>query len=129
RFDATTLDGGRFTASRLAGRPVALWFWAPWCPKCRREAPAVRKVAREFDGRIAFVGVAGKAETAQMKGFVRQYRLGDFPHVADANDPLWTRFEVPYQSSWVLLDQSGTVVHTGFLTEPELSTALEKLAA
>jgi hypothetical protein len=29
RFDATLLGGAPFDPETLAGRPVALWFWAP----------------------------------------------------------------------------------------------------
>lgn len=29
-FVATTVAGERFDASQLAGRDVAIWFWAPW---------------------------------------------------------------------------------------------------
>lgn len=30
RFQAPLLGGGTFDGATLAGRDVALWFWAPW---------------------------------------------------------------------------------------------------
>jgi len=30
RFQGTSLDGSTLNGADLAGRPVALWFWAPW---------------------------------------------------------------------------------------------------
>ena len=30
QFDAPLLGGGRFDARQQAGRPLALWFWAPY---------------------------------------------------------------------------------------------------
>ena len=32
--------------------PVLVDFWAPWCVYCRRIAPAMEKIARQFEGRL-----------------------------------------------------------------------------
>jgi hypothetical protein len=29
-FRAGTVDGGQLDGAELAGKPVAMWFWAPW---------------------------------------------------------------------------------------------------
>ncbi|GAA2731455.1 hypothetical protein GCM10009867_05130 [Pedococcus aerophilus] len=55
-----TVSGAAFDAATLTGRPVVLWFWAPWCTICRSEAPAVTKVAAEFAGQVDIIGVAGQ---------------------------------------------------------------------
>lgn len=34
-------------------QPVLVEFWAPWCVYCRRIAPALGKVAEQFEGRVA----------------------------------------------------------------------------
>ncbi|NGY62180.1 redoxin domain-containing protein, partial [Lentzea sp. NEAU-D13] len=34
KFTAKTVDGKDLNGADLAGKPVVLWFWAPWCPKC-----------------------------------------------------------------------------------------------
>src|SRR5687768_301695 len=53
RFTGTTLDGTAFDGTSLTGKPVVFWFWAPWCPKCQAEGPAVAKIAEKYRDRVA----------------------------------------------------------------------------
>lgn len=41
----------------LRGKPVVVNFWGAWCPPCRVEAPDLAEAAREFRGRVQFIGV------------------------------------------------------------------------
>lgn len=34
------------------GKPVMVEFWAPWCVYCRRIAPALKKVAEQYQDEI-----------------------------------------------------------------------------
>ena len=47
-FTVKTADGEDFTFSSLNGSYVVLDFWASWCPDCRDEIPAVKKLQAEF---------------------------------------------------------------------------------
>ena len=47
RFTAETVDGKEFSGASLAGKPALLWFWAPWCPNCQAEAPAIAEGGEE----------------------------------------------------------------------------------
>ena len=33
-------------------KPVLVEFWAPWCVYCRRIAPALEKVAQQYEARL-----------------------------------------------------------------------------
>ena len=35
-----------------SGNPVMVEFWAPWCVYCRRIAPALKKVAEEYQDQV-----------------------------------------------------------------------------
>ena len=60
-FTAETIEGASFDGTSLAGKDAVLWFWAPWCTECRREAPHV--AASQADNPdVSFVGVAGLGE-------------------------------------------------------------------
>ena len=62
KFTGTTVDGKPFDGASLTGKPVLLWFWAPWCPTCRSQTADVQAVARDYAGRVAVVGVGSLSE-------------------------------------------------------------------
>ncbi|MBE1559501.1 redoxin domain-containing protein [Nonomuraea africana] len=126
-FSATTLDGAAFQGASLAGRPVVFWFWAPWCPKCRSEAPAVKVAAVKYD-KVAFVGVAGLDTESAMKEFVQRTRTGDIIHLADTKGAVWTKLGVSEQSTFVFMRPDGsTEKASGPLGHDELDGHLRKL--
>jgi len=60
------MDGNRFALSGARGRWVFVHFWASWCGPCRREMPAIQRMARRLDEpglRIVLVNVAESADT------------------------------------------------------------------
>ena len=129
-FTATSLDGQRFDGSRLAGEPVALWFWAPWCSICRTEAPAVADFAEQYAGGVTVVGVAGRAAPDAMRDFVADTGTGGFDHIVDTSGALSARFGVVTPTAYVFVDRSGAVrTVQGGLGADELRRAMAELAA
>ncbi|MEV0962787.1 redoxin family protein [Streptomyces sp. NPDC049910] len=115
RFTGTTVDGEPFDAKTLAGKPAVLWFWAPWCPKCKAQAAETARVAAEYTGKANVVGVAGLDGAAAMKDFVAETKTGGFPHLSDEAGDVWKRFDVTEQSRYVILDENGKTVYEGVL--------------
>jgi thiol-disulfide isomerase/thioredoxin len=128
RFTGTTLDGAAFDGAGLTGKPVVFWFWAPWCPKCQAEGPAVAKIAEKYRDRVAVVGVAGlDPSTAKMKQFVDRTGTSGLPQLNDTTGALYKHFRVTSQSSYLFIDPTGgTESATGPLDEDELSSLIEK---
>ncbi|WP_084955574.1 TlpA family protein disulfide reductase [Thermoactinospora rubra] len=127
RFRAKTLDGQAFDGTSLAGRPVVFWFWAPWCPKCRSEAPAVKAAADRFRD-VAFVGVAGLDGEAAMKEFVRRTGTGGIIQLSDEKGAVWTKLGVAEQSTFLFMTPDGrTDRASGPLGTDELASRVARL--
>ena len=108
-FTAATVSGGELDVATLAGEPVVLWFWAPWCTICRAEAPDVTEVAAELEGQVTFLGVAGLGPVEDMQGFVEDTSTGAFEHLADTDGSLWGRFSVSSQPTFAFVSSDGSV--------------------
>lgn len=106
-FTATTVAGEPFEGASLAGKPVLLWFWAPWCPTCRGQVPQVEGLAAEHEGDIAVVGVGSLDSEAAIADFAGD--VEGVTHLVDTEGALWQKFGVAEQSSFVLLDADGEV--------------------
>ncbi|MFI9642552.1 redoxin domain-containing protein [Micromonospora sp. NPDC051925] len=128
RFTARTLDGTAFSAADLAGRPVVLWFWAPWCATCASQAWTVAEIAPKYRDTVPIVGVAGLGEQKAMRSFVTEFELAGTPQLDDRAGALWRRFEIVEQSTFVIIDRDGKVVHQGFLDGEDLTRRVAALA-
>ncbi|MFR9774808.1 TlpA family protein disulfide reductase [Micromonospora sp. MS34] len=128
RFTARTLNGTEFSAATLAGRPVVLWFWAPWCATCASQAWTVAEIAPRYRDTVPIVGIAGLGEQRAMKKFVTEFDLAGTPQLDDRAGTLWRRFEVVEQSTFLIIDRDGRVAHQGFLDGESLTRQVEALA-
>lgn len=129
KFSARTLDGRPFDGGTLAGKPVVFWFWAPWCSKCRSDAPAVKAaVGKHAD--VRFVGVAGLDTEPAMKEFVRSTGTGGFVHLSDRKGAVWTKLGVTQQSVFVFMKADGSTEKvTGPLGADGLAARIAKIQA
>jgi thiol-disulfide isomerase/thioredoxin len=125
-FSARTLDGDSFDGQTLADKPTVLWFWAPWCPTCRAQAPGVARLADEYAGRVNVVGVGGLADAADIRDVARQIE-GPL-HLVDEEGEVWRHFGVTAQSTYLVLDAEGGVVAEGYLDDPVLADKVAGLA-
>lgn len=86
-------------------------------------------MARQYEGRVPVVGMAGRDSTGPMRAFVERHGLGDLPHAVDDDGSLWARFGVRAQPAWVFVDRSGkTETVFGPLATPQLRARLDAIA-
>ncbi|WP_285742380.1 redoxin domain-containing protein [Lentzea sp. NBRC 105346] len=129
KFTAKTLSGDAFDGADLAGKPVALWFWAPWCPSCNEEAAGVASAAKTHPD-VQFVGVASRDKLDPMKKFVSEKGVDGFSHLADVDGAVWKRFGVTAQPAWAFISATGKVdVIIGAPTSSDLDDRLRRLAS
>jgi peroxiredoxin len=104
----TAFDGHTVTLEGLRGRPVVVSFFESWCPICQEEQPDLSQVAREFAGRVGFVGVSYHDSVAAGRNYQRRFGVS-YPLANDASGRTWARWRVPYQPVTVLVDSQGRV--------------------
>jgi thiol-disulfide isomerase/thioredoxin len=126
-FTGTTLDGAGFDGAALAGKPTLLWFWAPWCATCAGQAASVTDLKAQYGDRLGILGVAGMGDNAAMQEFVSDLEVAGVPHLDDEAGVLWRRFAIVEQSTFVLIDRQGSVQHTGWLDDIDLSARVATL--
>jgi thiol-disulfide isomerase/thioredoxin len=128
QFTAKTLDGQDFSGQSLLGKPAVLWFWAPWCPVCQREAPMVGQVAAAHPA-VTFVGVAGLDQLPAMREFVDKFPVKGFTHLADTDQTVWAKFGVTHQPAYAFIRADGSIdVIKGSLSEPDLTERVISLS-
>jgi thiol-disulfide isomerase/thioredoxin len=131
QFTGTTLSGAPFNGANLQGKPVLMWFWAPWCPFSNAGASGISQAAAA-NPKVTFVGVAGRSEAAAMQAFVSKYNL-NFTNLNDSDGSLWARFNVPWQPAYLFYraDGSSTFVNnpTQAMPQQELSDRIAALLA
>jgi len=116
KFTGKTLDGKPFDAAALAGKPVILWFWAPWCATCMGQASEVHDIAVQYAGRVSVLGIAGLDQSVPaMKQFVAEGDVANVPHLDDKAGALYRRFGITEQSTFVLINRKGKVMATTYL--------------
>jgi len=125
----TTFDGSIVTLEEFRGRPVVVSFFESWCPTCQVEQPDLSKVARQFTGRVGFVGVSNHDTVAAGRAYARRFAV-PYPLANDASGRTWARWRVPYQPVVVLVDSQGRIAERfdGGTTGGTLRAALTYLA-
>jgi cytochrome c biogenesis protein CcmG, thiol:disulfide interchange protein DsbE len=107
----TAFDGSIVTLDEFWGRPVVVSFFESWCPICQVEQPDLSRVAREFAGRVGFVGVSYHDTVAAGRAYQRRFDVG-YPLANDASGRTWARWRVPYQPVTVLVDKQGRIAES-----------------
>lgn len=97
-----------------SGTPTLLWFWAPHCVFCRREAPEVVAFADRHAGEIAVLGLGAQDSLDEAYDFLGDTGTGDLEMVWDRTGRSWVHFDVTNQPTVVLLDGDGEVQGTWF---------------
>ena len=124
----TAFDGHTVSLEGFRGRPVVVSFFESWCPICQEEQPDLSQVAREFAGRVGFVGVSYHDSMAAGRDYQRRFAV-PYPLANDASGRTWARWRVPYQPVTVLVDTQGRVAERfdGGTTAGTLRAALTYL--
>jgi thiol-disulfide isomerase/thioredoxin len=120
RQPAPELSGVDLAGTRLSSddllrthRVLVVNVWGSWCGPCRREAPVLSAVSKQYAKRgVAFLGLLSRDKPAAASAFVRRFDL-NYPSLRDPGGRLQLRFAetLPSQgipTTWII-DRRGRV--------------------
>ena len=123
--------------SDLKGKPTVITLWAPWCPPCREELAALKKIQEESNPPLQIAAVAVQDRRGKALEFIQGHKEYKFlfftdPDMERATSPLESFFGVATTGIpiTVLANPQGEIVDswTGYDSEEVLRQKLTKFA-
>lgn len=74
---AQSITSLNFEALVATGKVVVVDFWATWCGPCRKLAPVIEELARDYDGQA----IVGKCDVEEDEELPARFRVLNIPTV------------------------------------------------
>lgn len=130
-FVLKSLDGTEYRSDAIIGKkPLMLVFWATWCPNCKEEIPALKKIHADFGKQgleLIAVNVGMNDSAAKMKRYIEKYKI-TYPVAFDKGSEITKRFKVQGTPTVIILDKSGIVRYRSAAVPDDLEKHYENLA-
>jgi peroxiredoxin len=119
--------GRRVSLKSFRDQIVVITFGASWCEPCKRELPAMEKLARGYQqkrARVVFLAVNIDSEVAKGKKFMQQAGLRAVRGIYDSQKSTVESYDPPKMPSTFII-RGGVVrhVHAGFSAGDEAALA------
>jgi cytochrome c biogenesis protein CcmG/thiol:disulfide interchange protein DsbE len=110
------------------GRPVVVNFFASWCTPCKREMPAFARIARELDGRVAFIGVNHQDSRRLARQLVAETGV-DYPTGYDPDGTVARSYRLVGMPTTVFVAPDGRLLatHAGEISAADLRATIRRL--
>ena len=103
-------DGTRFDPKSIEGKPTLVYFWASWCPFCRREMKSLEKHYQSYkQNGFSIVAINFRDKPENARALIDSVRPISFT-VGTINDDWRTDYPKLYGTpTWMLLDRKGII--------------------
>jgi thiol-disulfide isomerase/thioredoxin len=130
--------------STYRGKPVLVFFWAHWCPDCKRQGPILARLQREFAAKgLVVVGPTQRygygangdeaKPAAEMKyiGEVQKQFYGDLTMTVPLSEDNFKNWGCSTTPTLALIDRQGIVrlYHPGDMSYDDLRPLIAKIAS
>ncbi|MEO8074757.1 MAG: TlpA disulfide reductase family protein [Acidobacteriota bacterium] len=130
------------SADSLRGKVVVVFFWAHWCPDCKRQLPVLEQLHTKHGDQVAMIGptqlfglaargedATPEQELAYLRGaYQQQHPIPDWMSIP-VSQRNFLEFGVSTTPTLVLIDREGIVrlYNPGYLPYEELAPQIERL--
>lgn len=131
-FELESFDGKKVKLSEFSGKPVLIDFWAGWCPFCISEMPEIEKIHKEFEDKLAVLGIhRSETESIDVGAKFARERGVTYTLLKDSTGEVYRKLTggrnfMPYA---LYIDKDGKIVKVkaGPKTEQEMRDAVKTL--
>ncbi|MCS7019127.1 MAG: TlpA disulfide reductase family protein [Cytophagales bacterium] len=129
-FETTDLQGVAYKLSNYKGKVVMLYFWADWCPACRKEFPETQAYYQKLKSdqfELLAINVAQPRQASEE--FYRKYKA-TFPMLLDTTGSISKQYGVEELPTNYFIDPEGKVARriVGWIGEPQVRVMINQLA-
>lgn len=126
-FSLTANDGQTYTPDYLKGNVVLLYFWATWCPYCRKAVPHMNDLANEYaNASFTIIGICGSKDTETWHNYIQEHHMR-WPQYFDADLSMTHLFQAHGVPNFFLIDKNGFIVYHQAGWDNSTETRLENL--
>lgn len=106
-FTLNTLDGETVTLSRLKGKNVILFFWAPWCVHCKASIPTLNDALERYGDDLVILGITADDEPS-VRAIQKKYNM-KFPVLMDSAGKVNWLYSNSLYPGFVYIDREGNI--------------------
>jgi thiol-disulfide isomerase/thioredoxin len=124
------LHGPDVSLQALRGKNVLVNVWATWCGPCRREMPALTRLAHSMSPQLTVVAIDQGEDSRVVNAYVKQFSV-DFPVYLDRDQRMGTMLHLIGLPSSFFVDKNGVVRDAvdGEMTYEIMSEKAQRLVA
>ncbi|HLF18262.1 MAG TPA: TlpA disulfide reductase family protein [Candidatus Omnitrophota bacterium] len=125
-FTASTLNSGKISMSQFRdGQSAIIFFWATWCPHCRKQLKELAEKKQELTQKgIKIILVDIQENAQQVKGYMDKNRI-DYEVFLDEDQSIAENFGIVGVPTFFFLNKDGVIK----AVEHEIPSDYEKILA
>lgn len=127
-FEATTLQGAKFSLAAQNGKVVIIHYWATWCDSCREEMPVIENYYKEHQNEGLVVLAVSIDETSDLDEVNKVMKSYSFPAATVANSKARGYGRIWRVPLTFVVDRQGVLRENGWFGKANLDRAsLDKM--
>jgi peroxiredoxin len=127
-FEATTLQGAKFSLAAQNGKVVIIHYWATWCDSCREEMPVIESYYKEHQNEglvVLAVSIDEASDVAEVNKVMNSY---SFPAAMVTNSKARGYGRIWRVPLTFVVDRQGVLRQNGWFSKTILDRpSLEKM--